>query len=844
MSLLTDSRLSRVTWSVLLVVWLHISASAQTGAGTPVPKLRDPVVARSAGPLPNGAVARFGVQAFRHSDSISAVVFTPDGSRIATLGRDHAVCVWERSTGRLVYRIFDARIDFQHLAFSRDGKRLVVTGNKEGDGNILQIHDAETGERLHQMHGHEQPVYAIWFLPNETHFLSASCDQTIRWDLTAGKAVDERVQSWPTGIMGVAADRPILAFASNRKEDPLVRLLDVVTGKPLLTIEGEIKEVTDPDQADRTQTMIVRPEQAIVALALSPDGKLLASGSPFEHIRLWDVATGQLVRTLDDPQGGIALCFSPDSKRLATGNINGLVRIWDAGTGREVRNYPGFKAWVNALAFAPDGKTLAMAGAESRTLYLWDVDSGKDQRPGPGHRGAVEALGFTANGRFLISAGCGRDDDNQSICIWERDTGRLLHHFGKFDARVLAFAFSGDGRKLAVAQEHQSLPQVFEIPSGKSFDKFQTPVPSSKSDAHGTELRFLALCFSADGRQLAGASADGKLYIWDNATGKCHHCWQAHPCTITSLAFTPDGNKLLSTAEDHTTRLWDVKTGQELLQLTQGEVDSLNCLRISPDGNLAAAIGAANDGTVYLWDLESGKELRRLATRRIKQLAFAPNSKVLATSDLDGNMSIHEIATGKLRASFAGHLGEVTAMSFAPDGLTLATGSADTTLLLWDATGGNLIRAAWAPMPEAQLLKLWHDLMDDDAIVAYRAMWKLAACPDQAESFLQERLKPAPRPSAEKIRQLIRDLDDASFAHRTLATNALLTLGEQAAPYLEDVLEQSPSSEVAQRVKALLSRLEMAELSKEQVRRERALETLGWIGTTNISPGLHAQGKK
>src|SRR5204862_6536033 len=101
-------------------------------------------------------------------------------------------------------------------------------------------------------------------------------------------------------------------FASNKRDDPLIQLLDPHTGKTLVTIDGEVKEVPDPQFPDRTQSKLVKPEQAIVALAVSPDGKLVASGTPFEIIRLWDAATGQLVRTLDDPQGGIALAFAPD----------------------------------------------------------------------------------------------------------------------------------------------------------------------------------------------------------------------------------------------------------------------------------------------------------------------------------------------------------------------------------------------------------------------------------------------------------------------------------------------------------------------------------------------------
>jgi WD40 repeat protein len=802
--------------------------------------------AQEVGPLPRGALIRLGTRAFRHADNITAVAFSPDGTLVATAGRDHAACVWDRATGRLRHRIHDDEVDFQSVTFSPDSRRLVLTGCKFGrtEGTFLLIHDTVTGQELYRLGGHEQPVSALWFTPGESFLVSVSADQVLRWDLNTGRSVEQRGQDWPTGVVALAPDRPVLAFASNKRDDPLIQLLNPVTGQTLFTIDGELKEVPDPQVPDRTQTKLVKPEQSIVALALSSGGKLLASGSPFEAIRLWDGATGHLVRALDDPQGGIALAFSPDNKYLASGTINGVVRLWDVATGKEVRKFPGFKAWVNALAFSPDGKTLAVAGAESRTLYLWDVATGKDLRPGPGHRGAVQAVGFSADGRLLTTAGCGRDDAGQSVCVWEAATGKLLNQFGKFDARVLAYAFSAGSKKLAVAEEHESSPRLVDVAAGHTFDRFQIPAEINKTeDGRDADLRFMALSLSPDGRLLAGGSSDGKLFLWETADGTCVRWWKGHQAMVTSVAFAPDGKRIMSSAEDHTARMWDAATAAEVCQFTHDE-DTFGGLHFAPDGKRVAALSAWCDGKLYLFDLETRRELKRIqpGPKKINQVAFAPNGKMLAVCDVGGTITLYEVATGKPRATLTGHAGEITALAFSPDGLRLATGGADATALIWDATEGHQGDPNWqTPLSDIHLAKLWQDLASDDVALAYRAMWHLAACPEHAEPFLTTRLKQAPRPTAAEIQVLIRQLDDSSYVQRALATKALLNLGKQAEPQLRQALNQPQTTEVEQRLQVLLGRLDMAELGPEQVRTERALETLDWIGTKNISTDLHAQ---
>src|SRR5262249_8472918 len=147
------------------------------------------------------------------------------------------------------------------------------------------------------------------------------------------------------------------------------------------------------------------PKKALVSVAYSPDGQHVAAGNPFEPIHLWDVRTGKLVRRFDQQQGGMALKFSADGKLLAGACQDGGVHLWEVATGKELPKLTGYRGWVNAVAFAPDGATLALAGADSQVIYLWDVATAKERRPAGGHHGLIFTLAYSPDGRLLATGG-------------------------------------------------------------------------------------------------------------------------------------------------------------------------------------------------------------------------------------------------------------------------------------------------------------------------------------------------------------------------------------------------------------------------------------------------------
>jgi RNA polymerase sigma factor (sigma-70 family) len=512
----------------------------------------------------------------------------PGGKAVAAMmneGIKHSIRVWDVATGT-ERRLLEPRYGAEAMAFSPDGKLLAVGG---GMDEALRIWDVTAGRLLHQIG--KRTDYDLAFSP-DSKTLAAWCDDRVvrLWDTASGKeqaafrtaaglslafAPDGKVlaAAGPKGLVlwDVAARKELrqlpagrvcaLAFAPDGKtlavNDGSVQLWDVASGKQLLAALARAGH-----------------GEAVDSLAVSPDGKVLASASYGEStLCLWDAGTGRLLHRL--PKQGITCrftCFSPDGKRVASGGHDGFVYLWETTTGKEWRRFPieelepgGPTPFVDALALSPDGRRLvALIRGDGRVSQLhinvWDTATGKLLK-----RRRFAGRPFISHSSFTPDAGGITVVTEQGLTIQDTLTGRELVTVP--DAfQQLPIAFSADGKLLAAVRTPANLP-----PAGKGGEPTAVSVVEL---ATGKEVRCIPtdpvhiLAFSPDGRVLA-ASEGNVVRLWEIGTGKEVFRRERHgelpgvpaQAAVTSVAFLPDGRRLATGLGDGTVLVWDLAAG-------------------------------------------------------------------------------------------------------------------------------------------------------------------------------------------------------------------------------------------------------------------------------------------
>jgi WD40 repeat protein len=761
-----------------------------------------PLQARAQTHLPQAdTVQRLGSARFRHGDGLLDVQFSADGRLLVSLGRDRTARVWEVPSGRPLRVFHNEDGPIHAVALAEQGNLLAVACSVRGSGRDTELHlwDVTTGETVARLSGPYGAVQHLTF-HGAGEIIFVAQEQTWLWNRTEGAA-----RPWPHR-------RPMRALASGLRggilysgggatEAGRVWAWDAATGQTRGVFEG----------------LLGSP----FALAVSPDGRTLAAGNPFEPIRLWDIASGAPLPPRAEDRAGIGLAFSPDGKTLATGTRKGDVRLYDMTDGKLRRELTGYRGWIHRLTFSPDGRMLALAGGDAATVFLWDVAAGKQLAPAGPARPAHD-LAYSGDGALLAAACLDHPGGAGAIRLWRTATGEEAGQV-PVPHGLPRLAFSPTQAFLAVAGESDSRILLWD--AGRQTEAGRL-AESAGDPSEDIPFGHTALAFSPDGRLLAAATTERAVRLWDVASGKPLFLLTGHGGLITALAFSPDGEFLASASEDRTVRVWNCRTGQPGPVLG-GDSYAVRSLAFAGDCKTLAAVEEGCAGSVAIWDVRQGKRLRKLPLKQgqIFQLALSPDGRTLAAAGSDAVLHLYETATGQRRRTFAGPFGGFRAVAFSPEGTRLAAAAGDTTVLVWDLVGRP------APVTtNAELNCLWGDLAGAAGDRAYVAVKRLSISPELVVAFLHERLRPHGESSTDLLAQLIAELDHPRYAVRHRATEELARLGDFAEAALRRSAQGS-TPEAARRVELLLRKIGSEVLSAEQVQILRALEVLERIGS-------------
>lgn len=648
---------------------------ASGGLGSPI-KIWDVITGQELRTLSFGA------------DQTLELAISPDGELLASGGPDGKVRVWAVSTGRTVFELNGA----SRIAFSPNG-RWLAGGSADGTAKVWEV---ATGREVSSWQGEARTnppgttamIKAVGFSADSQRALSlsetAKYETVVRqWDLVSGR------QDVPLQIATSVVSAVSFGTSSNRMATAggagAVAVWDARTGKLVRTF-GQ--------QGEQTR-----------ALSLSRDGRLLAaaygknntfysfgnSGDATHYVKLWDVESGKELRLA--AQGSVinALAFSPDGKQLITGSMTGALNFWDIVTGRELRALAGQSRPVEGVAFSPDGRLLV--SSTTQTVNVWEVASGSSlQTPALPGGAKVIGAGVFAAGGFVLPIVAG---DHSNVAVWEALAGKQVQSFSRTPSEEIPDgALTKDNHLLAVVENDQKSEMLSSITAymqqGTSFvydnngarrsPKQMTKAMIKNKDSYRQKLQqAMAQPPERTGKiQIQEVGAQGQGSVLQGMTGKAQ-----------TIVFSPDGRFLAAGELSGEVQIFDVNSGSALQSFkTPKGYSEHPVMAFRSDGHLLA-VGGMTD-MIALWEPSSSGPARNIPAHGMtSSLAFSGDGVYLAAASKDGTIVLYEVASGKKIHTMTG-AGYTTSITFSPDNRWLASGNRDSATQFWEVETGAL----------------------------------------------------------------------------------------------------------------------------------------------------------
>ena len=658
-----------------------------------------------------------------HTNGVDIIQFSANGNTFATESTDGSILLWDTNTGNRIHTLSDDDFGLYDPIFSPNGKILAVQCAEKFTyfRRTLRLYDVKSGKHINTISEPTNLFYNFRFSPDNKTLLTWQYGKIKLWDVATAKQFK-------------TLDNPAESQHDGKIEDiqfsPNGRTLSVLCSRYPSVGTVYFRNINSEEWNQLKRSRQNSNDKGYSSMFFSPDGNTLATIHKFDvRVDLWDANTGEYINSLFGYDGSkiYTLCFSDNGRIIATGGQDGTMHLWAAKQGMHLMPLAGHKEEINKIVISPDGLTLLSRGADN-TVHLWNAITGQLLNTLDGYTQSIYNITMTPDGNTIASW-----SSDKTLRLYDVSTGKLhrqhklndQHKLNGIKGDVHTFYFSPNGNTF-ITRSTWSTVCLWHVNTGELINRLSERVHYIKQ-----------VHVSKDGKTIAGRGDDDTILIWDANTGQLLNTIADIKGKLFQIKYSTDGSIIVSNSSENTTQLWNSNTGQLIRTITgiSGSIDgayfsknaniivtsiyeesdqdgsflwdgmtgqhirdlsysgAISLVSSSPDGKIMA-IADGNSSYVSLFDISKGQHLGVLVGHvsldscgggTISDVRFSRNGQTIATaSGVDATAIIWNPSTGERLKTLSGHTSGVNSVAFSPDGKTLASGSSDGTILLWD----------------------------------------------------------------------------------------------------------------------------------------------------------------
>ncbi|MEM9273128.1 MAG: trypsin-like peptidase domain-containing protein [Cyanobacteria bacterium P01_F01_bin.143] len=619
-----------------------------------------------------------------HFGDVNAIAM--QGDIVVTGSEDATVKVWNRASGKLQNTLIGHGAPVTAVAIT---DKIIVTGSQDA---TIRLWDLETGEEKTVLDDHGASVDAIATSKDGTILVSGSGDDTVKvWDLNTTKLLKTfKGHKAPVYSVAISDNKQTIVSGS---EDKSIKLWNLSSDKPIKTFIDEplsrqltrqaIKKQAKSKKGNKKKApnIQVSHNASIDSLSISQkdgdDKEFIISGGSDNLIKIWNLETGELTRTLKGHNSSVRDLAVADDILVSADSNYETVKVWNFKTGSLKRTFTSdHYFWFSSIAISEDGSTLVSASQDEaikvinledgRFQKVPDPITGEKEHPLIANNHSIRTVTISDNHIFNASR-------NNTITVRNLETGELEYFLKGHTDEVNSLAVRG--KKLVSGSDDRTIRiwnlETWELE--RTIRNVLDPIVRS-------------IAISEDGQKIVTGSYKA-IKIWDLPTGKLEKFLDSHKDGVNAI--TIQGDTIVSGGGDKTIEVRSLTTGELSYTLPleqdkeQGHKGSINSVIIN-DGKIYSA---SYDKTIKVWDLETGKLEETLTDHDAAVNSLAISENTLVSGSRDGAIETRNLATGQLEDIIKAHPTSVNTVAISGD--TIVSGSSDNTIKIWRVAGEN-----------------------------------------------------------------------------------------------------------------------------------------------------------